>query len=156
MKKPILAIVLIAVGIFGLLILDFYSPYRYSIKPSDFKSNGERIYFTATSNSGEQIIASTGHMTMHSGMMSCATCHGSDGKGGAGRMMMWSFEAPDIRYSSLTVGRDEEQPFTDDLIKRAITKGIDSDGKRIESPMPVWQMSEGDLNDLLAYLKTLK
>ncbi len=93
---------------------------------------------------------------MHSGMLSCAECHGSNGKGRAGRMMMWSFEALDIRYSSLAAGHDEEEPYTDDLIKRAITKGIDSSGKRLESPMPVWQMSETDLNDLVEYLKSLK
>ncbi len=156
MKKHVFAILLIAVGVSGLMILDFFSPYGYSIKSSDFKSNGERIYFTATSNSGNSIIASTGQMTMHSGMMSCASCHGPDGKGGAGRMMLWSFEAPDIRYSSLAAGPDEEEPYTDDLIRRAITKGIDPSGKRLESPMPVWQMSEPDLNDLVEYLKTLK
>jgi cytochrome c oxidase subunit 2 len=156
MKKHMLAIVLIAVGVSGLIILDFFSPYGYSIKSSDFKSNGERIFFTATSDSGNPIIASTGQMTMHSGMLSCASCHGSDGKGGAGRMMMWSFEAPNIRYSSLAAGNDEEQPYTDDLIRRVITKGIDSSGKRLESPMPGWQMSDTDLNDLVEYLKTLK
>lgn len=156
MKKYILAIVLIAIGVTGLIILDFYSPYGYSIRSSDFKSNGERIYFTATSDSAQPIIASTGQMTMQRGMMSCAECHGPDGKGGAGRMMMWSFEAPDIRYSALIAGHDEEQPYTEELIKRAITKGIDSDGSRLEPPMPVWQMSEADLNDLMEFLKTLK
>jgi len=156
MKKHVLAIILIAMGVSGLMILDFFSAYGYSIQSSDFKSNGERIYFTATSDSGNPIIATTGHMTMHGRMLSCAACHGTDGKGRAGRMMMWSFEAPDIRYSTLTAGHDEEQPYTDDLIKRAITKGIDSDGKRLESPMPVWQMSEADFNDLVDFLKTLK
>jgi len=156
MKKHILAIVFIAIGVSGLMIIDFFSPFGYSIKSSDFKSNGERIYFTATSDSGNPIFASTGQMTMHDGMLSCAECHGTDGKGRAGRMMMWSFEAPDIRYSSLTAGHDEEQPYTNELIKRAITKGIDSDGMRLELPMPVWQMSEADLNDLLEFLRTLK
>ena len=155
MKKHVIAIVLIAVGVIGLFILDFYSPYGYYIRSSDFKSNGERIYFTATSDSGKPITASTGQMTMHRGMMSCATCHGPDGKGGAGRMMMWYFEAPDIRYSSLAAGHDEEKPYTDELIKLAITKGIDSDGMRLEQPMPVWQMSDEDLNDLIEFLKTL-
>jgi mono/diheme cytochrome c family protein len=156
MKKQILAIVLIAVGVLGLLILDFYSPFGYSIRSSDFKSNGERIYFTATSDSGKPITALMGQMTMHRGMMSCIDCHGPDGKGRAGRMMMLSFEAPDIRYSSLAAGYDEEKPYTDELIKRAITKGIDSDGMRLEQPMPVWQMSEEDLTDIIEFLKTLK
>ena len=153
MNKLVLAIILIAAGAGGLLLLDFYSLYGYSIRSSDFSSNGERIYFTATSDSGKPIYASTGQMNMHGGMISCANCHGPDGKGRAGRMMMWYFEAPDIRYSSLT---NDEKPYTDELIKRAITKGIDPDDKRLEPPMPVWQMTDEDLNDLVEFLKTLK
>jgi cytochrome c oxidase subunit 2 len=153
MKSLKIAIALIAVGLIGLIALNLYSPSRYTINSSDFQSNGERIYFTATSNSGEPIISSIGAMTMRGGMMSCAACHGADGKGGRGRMMMWTFNASDIRYSSLTSG---EKPYTGELIKRAITEGLDSEGKRLEPPMPVWQMSDNDLNDLLEYLKTLK
>lgn len=156
MKKPAIAIILIAAGVVGLFILNlFINPYSPSYQYG-FQSNGERIYFTATSSSGKPIIASIGTMTMHGGMMSCAGCHGATGKGGSGRMMMWVFEAPDIRYSTLTAGHEGERPYTDELIKQAITEGIDSEGKRLEPPMPVWQMSEEDMNDLLGYLKTLK
>jgi mono/diheme cytochrome c family protein len=92
-------------------------------------------------------------------MMSCADCHGADGKGGSGRMMMWLFEAPDIRYSVLTVqghgGHGDEPPYTDELIKRAITQGLDSEGNRLDPPMPVWQMSDEDLDDLIEFLKNL-
>jgi mono/diheme cytochrome c family protein len=145
------------VGVIGLFAVNLYSPsYSYTISSSDFQSNGERIYFTATSNSGKPIISSIGAMTMRGGMMSCAACHGADGKGGQGRMMMWTFNASDIRYSSLTAGYEGEKPYTDELIKRAITGGLDSEGKRLEPPMPIWQMSDEDLNDLLDYLKTLK
>jgi len=157
MKNLKLAIVLIAVGVIGLVAVNLYSPsYSYTISSSDFQSNGERIYFTATSNSGKPIISSIGAMTMRGGMMSCAACHGADGKGGRGRMMMWTFNASDIRYSSLTSGIGDEKPYTDELIKRAITEGLDSEGKKLENPMPVWQMSVEDQNDLLDYLKTLK
>jgi mono/diheme cytochrome c family protein len=149
-----IAIILIAVGVIGLLAVDLYLPYSTYIA-SGFKSNGERIYFTATSNSGEPIIASIGTMAM-SGMMGCAVCHGADGKGGRGRMMMWTFDAPDIRYFALTAGHEGKTPYTDELIKRAITQGVDSEGKRLEPPMPVWQMPDSDLNDLIEYLKTLK
>ncbi|MCZ7398891.1 MAG: cytochrome c [Candidatus Methanoperedens sp.] len=158
MKNLKIAIVLIAVGVMGLFAVNFYSQSysRFAISSSDFQSNGERIYFTATSNSGKPIISSIGAMTMRGGMMSCAACHGADGKGGQGRMMMWTFNASDIRYSSLTSGIEGEKPYTDELIKRAITEGLDSEGKRLEPPMPVWQMSDEDQNDLLEYLKTLK
>ncbi len=154
-----IAIILIAVGMIGLLVLSYntstYSSFYYTQPASGFESNGERIYFTATSDSGKPIISSIGTMEMR-GMMSCATCHGADGKGGKGRMMMWTFDAPDIRYTTLTAGHEGEKPYTDELIKQAITKGVDSEGKRLEPPMPVWQMSEEDLNDLIDYLKTLK
>lgn len=155
MKSPKIAIILIAVGVIGLFAVTLYSPSYSAYTTSGFKSNGERIYFTATSNSGKPIISSIGTMAMR-GMMSCAACHGADGKGGRGRMMMWTFDASDIRYSTLTAGGGNETPYTDELIKRAITQGVDADGKRLEPPMPVWQMSDSDLNDLLEYLKSLK
>jgi cytochrome c oxidase subunit 2 len=155
MNSPKIAIILIAVGVIGLFAVTLYSPSYSAYTTSGFKSNGERIYFTATSNSGKPIISSIGTMAMR-GMMSCAACHGADGKGGRGRMMMWTFDASDIRYSTLTAGGGNETPYTDELIKRAITQGVDADGKRLEPPMPVWQMSDSDLNDLLEYLKSLK
>lgn len=157
-----IALVLIIVGVIGLIAVDLiggtYSPYydSYPFRATGFQSNGERIYFTAVSDSGKPVLASMGMMTMRGGMMSCASCHGANGKGGSGRMMMWVYEAPDIRYSSLIAGHEGERPYTDELIKRAITQGIDSDGKQLEPPMPVWQMSEEDLSDLVEFLKTLK
>lgn len=161
-----IAIILIVIGLLGLLVINAVSypgiiPYRaYPLEPSGFQSNGERIYFTATSDSDEPILASMGRMTMRGGMMSCASCHGANGKGGSGRMMMWAFEAPDIRYSTLTIeGHGEggdERPYTDELIKRAITQGLDSDGERLDPPMPVWQMADEDLDDLIEFLKSLK
>ncbi|VVB84914.1 Uncharacterised protein [uncultured archaeon] len=66
-------------------------------------------------------------------------------------MMPRIYNSPDIRYSVLTAGNP---PYTDDL-KRAITKGVDSEGKKLEPPMPVWKMSDEDMNDLIAYIKLL-
>jgi cytochrome c oxidase subunit 2 len=156
MKKPgdlQIAVVLIVVGMIGLFLLSYstYSRSYYTRQTTGFQSNGERIYFTGTSDSGEAMISSIGTTTMRGGMMSCATCHGPDGKGGRGRMMMWTFDAPDIRYSSLA-GKN----YTDDLIKRAITKGIDEEGKTLNPPMPVWEISDSDLNDVTGFLKSLK
>jgi len=68
-------------------------------------------------------------------------------------MMMWYFEAPDIRYSSLAAGHDEEKPYTDELIKLAITKELIVMECVLNKPMPVWQMSDEDLNDLIEFLK---
>jgi cytochrome c oxidase subunit 2 len=119
---------------------------------SGYGSNGERIYFTATSNSGQPIRADVGRGMM-GGMRSCATCHGADGRGGRVGMMMSSFEAPDIRFQVLST--QEDPPFTDETIKRAITEGVDTRGEPLKAPMPRWSMSASDLDDLVGYLKSL-
>ncbi|MCZ7574412.1 MAG: cytochrome c [Ardenticatenaceae bacterium] len=135
---------------------------QFGLFPRQFRSNGERIYFTAMSASGQPITAEMAGMRMsHPGMMTCAACHGPDGRGGTVTMMMGTFVAPDIRYPTLTQGEhgdahETHPPYSDETITRAITEGIDPAGEPLAWPMPRWRMSEGDLNDLLDYLKTLK
>ena len=100
---------------------------------------------------------------MHS--ITCANCHGADGKGGRVNMMMWSFETPDITWEHLTSeehdenGTDEEDhehpPYTEETVKRAITGGVDPAGEPLDEEMPRWNMSEKDLDDLISFLKTL-
>jgi hypothetical protein len=70
--------------------------------------------------------------------------------------------APDIRYKTLTAeemeheGEEEHHPpYTDETIKRAITRGVDPAGNPLECPMPRWTMTEEDLSDLLEFLKSL-
>jgi cytochrome c oxidase subunit 2 len=126
-----------------------------------YRSNGEQIYVTATSQRGTPITSDMGTGMMGGGMMTCAQCHGADGRGGRARMMMQTFEAPDIRYCALTAEEHHEdegmehEPFTDETIKQAITKGIEPDSESLEWPMPRWSMTEADLDDLLEFLKTL-
>jgi mono/diheme cytochrome c family protein len=99
---------------------------------------------------------------MTQGMMTCANCHGPDGRGGAVQMMMGTFIAPDIRYKTLTSeeehdqGQEEHPPYTEDTLKRAITQGVDPAGELLAWPMPRWDISERDLNDLIDFLKTLE
>lgn len=115
--------------------------------PANFESNGERIYFTGINDKGERIPFTGGPqwLVMHGG--SCVNCHGRDGRGGI-MPMMCSKEAPDIRYSSLAEEMSEEE------IKIAITKG-EHEGETLDWCMPRWQMSDKDLNDVIAYLKEL-
>lgn len=130
-----------------------------------YASNGQQIYFTSTSQRGTPITfempgGMMGGMHMAGGAMACVDCHGPNGRGGRVQMMMTSFTAPDIRYSTLTAGEmthgEEHPPYTDETLKRAITQGLDPAGDPLDWPMPRWSMSEADLNDLITYLKTLK
>ncbi len=124
-----------------------------------FASNGERIYYTGVSATTGTIPRSGGPMWVEMGGTGCFACHGIEGRGGVPVMMGTALPA-DIRYAALITGEYEhgkkETPYTDPLIRRAITEGLDPDGKPLDWTMPRWQMPPQDLTDLLTYLKTLR
>lgn len=47
-----------------------------------------------------------------------------------------------------------EDGHTEETLGRAITQGLDPEGKRLSTDMPRWTISAQDLDDLIAYLKT--
>ncbi|MBU0995095.1 MAG: cytochrome c [Proteobacteria bacterium] len=121
-----------------------------------FRSNGERIYFTATSERGAEItytggpVGSNGWMMM-GGRLACVSCHGPYGVGGKHRMeMMQVMNAKDIRWSVLQPEFDAEK------FRLAVVKGTDPDGTQMGPEMPHWNIGKDDLADLIAFLKTLK
>ncbi len=94
-------------------------------------------------------------MMMPSGL-ACANCHGRNGQGDTIRFMMGSYEVPNITWPELSTQSSDRPAYTEETLKRAITQGIGSDGDPLEYPMPRWQMSNSDLDDLVAFIKTLK
>ncbi len=89
---------------------------------------------------------------------SCASCHGLDGHG----LRTPMFVGPNITYRNLTDSAGMLEPdgtrgpiYTDDLIRRAVAQGTDTEDKPLDWPMPRWQLTDREWNDLLAYLKTL-
>jgi cytochrome c553 len=120
-----------------------------------FRSNGERIYFSATSERGTAITstggpASNGWMMGGSGGLACASCHGPEGRGGVHSMgMMLVMDAKDIRW--ITLGTE----FDFDKFRAAVTKGQDPDGTQLKTDMPRWKIGDDDLADLITFLKTL-
>jgi cytochrome c oxidase subunit II len=147
----------------GVLLWSWVGPRLNGVSRTQFSSNGEQIYFTATSQRGAPITPTIGgggmmgRGMMGGGMLTCAGCHGANGRGGRKWMMMGTFVAADIRYTTLTSASAQQgAPFSDEDIRRAITQGVDQNGQPLKWPMPRWNMSADDLNDLLAFLKTLK
>jgi len=137
-----------------------------------FRSNGERIYFTSSSDRGTSITSTGGSATggmmgngssggmmnggssggmVGNGNLSCAACHGADGRGPIHTMMgMQTMQAPDIRWSAL------ESEFDTEKFRLAVTQGQDPDGeKQLNHDMPRWNIGNDDLADLISYLKTL-
>jgi cytochrome c oxidase subunit 2 len=151
-------ILLCCVALAGALFLAIPTGTR----TTTYGSNGEQIYFTATSQRGTPITYQTigGMPMMRTGTMACVTCHNADGRGGRQSMMMRTFDAPDIRYKALTAprlseGGEPEPVFTDATIRQAITDGTEPDGEPLQWPMPRWSMRGTDLDDLLAFLRSL-
>ncbi len=134
--------------------------YGFQYGPQ-FKSVGERIYYTGIGGNGYLIPFYGGPMwlRMHGG--GCVSCHGIHGRGGV-PVMMGTAIPTDIRYKALTgkekhvhEGKEAEHEYTDTLIKRAMTQGVRADGRLLDWTMPRWQMSDADLKELIEYLKAL-
>ena len=130
--------------------------------PTRFQSNGERIYFTATSASGLPVSASGGgmHMQMHSG--SCATCHGGDRQGRRLMPRFW-LVAPPLTPAALfnehgdkseDDGHGDHEGYDDASLRRAITQGLDPSAQPLDREMPRWTLADQDLADLIEFLKS--
>ncbi|HCY74732.1 MAG TPA: hypothetical protein DHV28_02335 [Ignavibacteriales bacterium] len=133
-----------------------------------FDSNGKRIYFTATSERGTPISFKGGPasgMMMMGGNLTCASCHGTDARGGKHNMNMETMDAPDIRWSALSGEHPEEQmdmkenhkheSYSLETFRNAVEGGKHPDGDELKKDMPRWKMSDEDLKDLMKYLKSL-
>ncbi|HLF02742.1 MAG TPA: cytochrome c [Anaerolineales bacterium] len=138
-----------------------------------FDSNGERIYFTATSDRGTTITYTggpTSGMMMGGGHLVCASCHGPNGRGGQHIMHMQTMDAPDIRWSVLSGEMngehggetetesghgDGDSGYDFDKFRLAVVEGKHPDNTSLSSNMPRWNISDEDLAELVDYLKSL-
>jgi mono/diheme cytochrome c family protein len=148
---------LVGLGVTWMLLSVPASPV--AVQPT---SQGQQIYLTGASSSGPipNTVPAAGMMGMgRMGDMACVDCHGEDGRGGATGMMFGTVEIPDIRYSALSSSRSEDGTtvpgWTERDIARAIREGIEPNGERLEAPMPRWEMTDAEVNDVIAYLKEL-
>jgi hypothetical protein len=138
----------------------FDNPY-----PGRFESNGQQIYFTATNQNGRAISYAGGPRfggMMMGGYLTCASCHGADGRGGIRYIHMDAINAPPIYYDALADMLHEESGHTAppatyaiNDFRQAVVHGKHPDGDALDRDMPRWRMSQEDLVDLLDFLKTL-
>lgn len=95
----------------------------------------------ATMTVGEQIVE------VPAEALPCAGCHGADRLGRSED----GVTAPDLRWSVLTEGRTAGA-YTRAALVRAISTGVDPQGKELGVSMPRYRMSQQDMLDLVAYL----
>ncbi len=168
MKKRILIVMLtgLLLGACG-YIGPQNRPMNYGYKNSQggqFTSNGQQIYFTAVDQNAKSIsyTGGPGFGGMMGSYVTCASCHGTDGRGGTHTMHMQVMDAPPIYYDALIKMKQDDsggtpQPdgFTLSDFRGVVVEGHDTSGKQLDQNMPRWQMNDNDLADLLAFLKTL-
>ena len=176
MKKYIKVAAVGSLALFAALLLAACASRAPAVGPGGtawgvgaFDSNGERIYFTATSERGVTITYTGGPATgmmMGGGYLTCASCHGPDGRGGVHTMHMQTMNAPDIRWSVLAGDMEGEHggesedvhgsaDYSLETFRLAVVDGKHPDGASLSTNMPRWTMSDEDLADLVDYLKTL-
>ncbi len=156
------AILVVAVAVVpsGSSVFGYGPDTSRGFRPIQFRSNGERIYFTGTSSSRLPIIPTGGniHLRMHGG--GCASCHGADRLGGRLMPRFW-ITAPALTPSALFEARDkpadedghgDHGSYDDAALRRAITKGVDPGGKQLDPGMPRWSMADQDLADLIDFI----
>lgn len=157
-----LAMILLSISILGFAFLPYVSSLVESPNISkDYSSLGEQIFFSGRGENERPISYSRGPQWLRMMGGSCSSCHGDDGKGGF-QIMMSDEEAPSITWEALNEeehGKDEEEeehpPFDKRTIKRAITKGLDTSGQRLDSIMPRWEMNQTELEAMIVFLKKL-
>ena len=128
---------------------------------SEQEQRGKRLYTLGESTSGAPVTAvvSRGATEISASILPCVGCHGDDGRGRPEGGVV----PPDITWSSLSAKSGHEHPygrshpaFNESALGRVIVKGIDSGGNALDMAMPRFQMSEADLQDLIAYVKRIE
>jgi mono/diheme cytochrome c family protein len=108
-------------------------------------ANGRSIFQTGRDLNGTTIYAVPPPMRP-----SCAACHRANGAGGI--HLPGGAVSADLRHAALVT--HQKHPYTLALLERAISKGIDNEGKPLDRVMPRWRLSNRDLHDVAEYVLT--
>lgn len=126
--------------------------------------NGARIYFTGVSGRDGPVGYTGGPqfggmmMGMMASNLTCAACHGPEGRGGVHAMHMYVMKSPDIRVAALNAMpemRESKHAYGLGDFRAAVFDGRHPDGEALSRDMPRWRMSDADLRDLFAFLQAL-
>jgi ABC-type branched-subunit amino acid transport system substrate-binding protein len=126
------------------------------------ESRGKALFLRGVGSSGAPVVGRLGPegVELTGSMAACGRCHGPRGRGtGEGGVV-----APNIQASRLFApvstadpasGQWERPAYDDPSLAGAILRGVSSGGRVLSPVMPRFELSEGELADLLAYLHRL-
>jgi len=106
-------------------------------------ANGRAIFDTGRDLDGVKIVAQ-----QPPAFNSCELCHRADGSGG--RHFADGAISADLRHDALVVR--QKHPYDLALLERAISTGVDNEGKPLDKVMPHWRLSTRDLHDVAQYV----
>jgi mono/diheme cytochrome c family protein len=109
-------------------------------------ANGKMIFQTGKDVDGVAIRAKKPPLHPY-----CAACHRPDGSGGM--KLPGEAMSADLRHKALVTDQ-KAHPYTQALLERAISRGVDNDGKTLAPVMPRWRLSKRDLHDVAEYVLT--
>lgn len=119
---------------------------RVAASPGGAPDNGRLIFLTGKDNQGFRINAL--HPPLRT---SCAACHRANGSGGV--HLPGGAVSADLRQKALAAVKPA---YTLQSLERAISTGIDNQGKPLDPVMPRWKMSPRDLHDVAEFVQTLR
>jgi ABC-type branched-subunit amino acid transport system substrate-binding protein len=129
-----------------------------SLTPKE--QRGQQIYERGTTASGRPVTASmgAGNSGIPGSILPCANCHRHDGRGERESGTVSSnitWDALTKPYGVTHASGRTHPPYTERLLKRAITLGIDPAGNSLDNAMPRFQLFNEDFSDLVTYIKRL-
>jgi len=136
------------------LLLAFADPA--SAEPLDPDQAAGRALFVAGTGTGGAIVATlgAGQVAVPAASVPCASCHGRDGRGRPEGGVV----PPDITWPILGASADRpgrRRAYDSAAIVRAVTLGIDVEGRPLDPIMPHYRLTLDDAAHLVRYLKTL-
>lgn len=117
---------------------------------------GKRIYCEGIGSEGQPVQGLVmGDIPIFGDQFTCLHCHRHSGLGGAeGTKYVMPTSAPAL-YSPRSGIYHERPAYDDASLAEMLRLGIDPGGNILDSVMPVYELSDADMQALTAYLKTL-
>ena len=122
------------------------------------EKRGKQIYLKGESDAGDIIaLMGSGDLEIPAAALTCANCHGVKGEGTSEGGLV----PPPITWSALAqpgkspLTNRERPAYNEATLARSISKALDPTGGRFHPGMPYYKMTEGQMADLIAYLKVL-